>query len=149
MLTQNSSSRNSLIQQINIYENIENIMHAVAESSVKHSYESIQEPFVSRYENHFDPRKNLDEEFEIAVNGPSLSNCNRVCDAMDKYWRDKSCFWHFFKTTILESFTEDDSVVLTRMKSAFYGYLNLLRSNGTMFSYLYFILSLYHHVKCD
>ena len=48
------------------------------------------------YENHFDARRSTDEdtsnqEFEIAVNGPSLAHCETVVsEAMDLYWRDKS-----------------------------------------------------------
>ena len=59
--------------------------------SVKHSCESVLESFVSRYENHFDVRRNSNEEtanqeFEIAVNGPNLANCDSVVsEAMDDY----------------------------------------------------------------
>ena len=57
------------------FENVEMIMQAIAVCSVKHSCESVLESFVSRYENHFDARRNTDEdtsneEFEIAVNVP-------------------------------------------------------------------------------
>ena len=51
---------------------------------------------MSRYENHFDARRSTDEEtsnqeFEIAVNGPSLAHCDTVVrEAMDNYWREKS-----------------------------------------------------------
>ena len=50
---------------------------------MKHSCESVLESFVSRYENHFDSRRSTDEEtsneeFEIAVNGPSLAHCDGI-----------------------------------------------------------------------
>ena len=64
------------------------------------------------------------EEFEIAVNGPSLAHCEAVvCDAMDSYWRGKSKDgtgeWHFFKTTVLERLVkcEENSEVLHRILS--------------------------------
>ena len=65
------------------YKHVEMIMQAIAVSSVKHSCESVLESFVSRYENHFDARRSVDEdtaneEFEIAVNGPSLAHCDSV-----------------------------------------------------------------------
>ena len=82
---------------------------------------------MSRYENHFDSRRSKDEdtssqEFEIAVNGPNLAHCDRVvCEAMDKYWREKSkeglgeC--HFYKVSVIEKLRKYDgkSEVLHRM----------------------------------
>ena len=50
---------------------------------------------MSRFENHFDMRRNVDEdasnqEFEITSNGPNLANCDGVVkDAMEDYWRSK------------------------------------------------------------
>ena len=41
-----------------LYKNIEMIMQALAVSSVKVSCESVLESFVSKYENHFDERRN-------------------------------------------------------------------------------------------
>ena len=64
---------------------------------------------MSRYDNHFDARRSSDEdtsnqEFDIAVNGPNLAHCDGVeCEAMDKYWREKSKEglgeWHFIKVS--------------------------------------------------
>ena len=70
-----------------LFLNIEHVMHAIAVCVVKHSCESVLESFVSRYEYHFDPRRNVDEqtsneEFEIAVDSV-------VIEAMDSYWREK------------------------------------------------------------
>ena len=53
------------------------------------------------------------DEFEIAVNGPNLANCDSVVrEAMGLYWGRKP--WHFFKDSIVES---GDSV-LKRLKAS-------------------------------
>ena len=95
--------------------------------SVKHRCESVLESFVSRYEYHFDARRSTNkdtsnEEFEIAVNGPSLAHCETVItEAMDLYWRSKTKDglgdWHFFRTTVLERLKKHDegSEVLDRI----------------------------------
>ena len=82
---------------------------------------------MSRYENHFDARRSTDEEtsnqeFEIAVNGPSLARCDTVVrEAMDNYWREKSHdgvgVWHFFRTSVMEKLQiyEENSEVMDRM----------------------------------
>ena len=94
--------------------------------SLKHICESVLESFVSRYENHFDSRRSTNEEtsneeFDIAVNGPSLAHCDGIGqEAKDKYWKDKSNDgkvggeWHFYKKSVLEKLSslEDNSVVL-------------------------------------
>ena len=59
------------------------IMQAFTVSSVKVSCESFLESFVSRYENHFDVRRNIsedgaNEEFEVAINGPNLANSDSI-----------------------------------------------------------------------
>ena len=67
------------------------ILQTMAVASVKHSCESILESFVSKYENHFDIRRNVNEEsaneeFEIAVNGPNLAHSHSVMfEAMNLY----------------------------------------------------------------
>ena len=72
-----------------LYLDIEMILQAMAVASVKHSCESILESFVSKFENHFDERRNVDEatateEFEIIVNGPKLAHSEAVVkEAMD------------------------------------------------------------------
>ena len=96
---------------------------------MKHSCESVLESFVSRYENHFDSRRSTDEEtsneeFEIAVNGPSLAHCDGIVqEAMDKYWKDKSKNgkfadeWQFYKKSVLEKLNslENNWVDLNKM----------------------------------
>ena len=71
------------------YAGIEMIMQAITVYSVKQTVESVLESLVSKYENHFTHNRNMDEEhineeFEIATNGPCLAfftlvqwwNCN-------------------------------------------------------------------------
>ena len=94
---------------------------------MKQSCESVLESFVSRYENHFDYRRNTDEdasneEFEIAVNGPNLAHCDTVVEeAMKLYWRSKSADgvgdWHFVRTSVIEKLKNKtgESQVLSRM----------------------------------
>ena len=90
-------------QKEKLYIDIEMILQTMAVASVKHSCESILESFVSKYENHFHIRRNVNEEsfnkeFEIAVNGPNLAHSDSVIiEAMNLYWKGKP--WHFFKTT--------------------------------------------------
>ena len=45
-----------------LFKSIEMVLQAVAVCSVKHSCESVLESFVSRYENHFDSRRNTEED---------------------------------------------------------------------------------------
>ena len=81
-------------------------MHTIAVAAVKHSCESILESFVSEYENHFDERRNVNEntaneESTIAVNGPNLAHADSVIlQAMDLYWQGKSR--HFYRSSPLE-----------------------------------------------
>ena len=99
------------------------ILKAVSVSAVKHLCESVLESLVSKFENHFDCRRNLGEdssaeEFEIAVNGPSLAHCDSIVkEAMDLYWQGK--LWHFFKTSVVEKFGQAGakSSVLKRLAS--------------------------------
>ena len=105
-----------------LYIDIEMVLHAMAVASVKHSCESILESFVSKYENHFDARRNVDEEtaneeFEIAVNGPNLAHSDSVIiDEMNLYWKGKP--WHFHRSSI-ELFKNPSEIsnVLKRLKS--------------------------------
>ena len=72
--------------------------------AVKVSVESVVESLVSRYEVHFDAKRQLKEEhaleeMEIAENGPELVHADRLLSlAMDKYWKEKDSAdgtWHF------------------------------------------------------
>ena len=76
-----------------LFKDIEMIMEWMAVSAAKHSCESVLESYVSMYENHFDSRRNTEEdganeEFAIANNGPNLANNDSVIkEAMDDYWK--------------------------------------------------------------
>ena len=91
-----------------LFKSIELIMQAIAVCAIKHSCESVLESFVSRYENHFDSRRNTEEsatneEFEIAVNGPNLANCDGVVmEAMTSYWSSRGGDMHFFRKSVIE-----------------------------------------------
>ena len=89
-----------------LYLGCEEVVYCIAVASVKHSCESILESFVSRYEVHFDQRRNLgseeaiNEEFAIAVNGPNIAQCDNIIkEAMDKYWQESTIKWHFFRVS--------------------------------------------------
>ena len=104
-----------------LFEGIEMVIQAMATSAVKHSCESVLESLVSKFENHFDLCRNMGEdsaadEFEIAVNGPSLAHSDSVVkEAMQLYWKGNP--WHFFKTSVVEKLGEggDKSCVLKRL----------------------------------
>ena len=104
-----------------LYKNIEMVMQTITVCAVKHSCESVLESFVSKYENQFDSRRNTEEaatneEFEIATNGPNISDCDSVVrEAMDLYWKGEA--WHFFRSSIIEKLKtfKGDSQVMDRM----------------------------------
>ena len=106
-----------------LFKGIEMVLQAVAVCAVKHSCESVLESFVSRYENHFDSRRNTEEdatneEFEVAVNGPNLANSASVVkEAMDLYWSSRGGFWHFYRRTVIEKLKvfKGDSEVMNRL----------------------------------
>ena len=103
-----------------LYLNIKMIMQDISVYCVKQSVESVLESLVSRYENHFNQNRNLDEdhmneEFAIAVNGPTLQYCSNVVEeAMDKYWGDKP--WHFFTQSSMFN-PDSESTVIKRLKN--------------------------------
>ena len=90
----------------NLFNGIEMVMQAMAVSSVKQSCESVLESMVSKYENHFSFNRNMSEdkvndEFFVAVNGPSLGHCDNVIEkSMNSYWKHKE--WHFYRTTVMD-----------------------------------------------
>ena len=106
-----------------LFKDIEMVMQAIAVCAVKLSCESVLESFVSRYENHFDSRRNAEEdatneEFEVAVNGPNLANCGSVVkEAMDHYWGSKGGSWHFYRSSVAERLKvyKGDSEVINRL----------------------------------
>jgi hypothetical protein len=103
-----------------LYRDIEMVMHAMSCMMVVQSCESVLESLVSQYENHFDDRRNVDEEtaneeFNISVNGPCLAHSDVVLkEAMDNYWGKSP--WHFVRSTRLEHMIPlSDSTVLKRL----------------------------------
>ena len=99
------------------YRGIEMVLHVLAVASTKVSCESVLESFVSRYENHFDSRRNMsedgaNEEFLIAQNGPPLGKCDvTVRKAMESYWGHRSK-WHFTRTAKnIKAYTLDSKVL--------------------------------------
>ena len=109
----------------NFFEDTQLVLQAMACASVKVSCESILESFTSKFENHFDLRRNVDEEsssqeFEISQNGPSYANCDGVVkEAMRNYWMEngKNGAWHFTRTSADRFLKKLDhgSVVLDRL----------------------------------
>ena len=92
-------------------------MQAITVYCVKQSVESVLESLVSKYENHFTHNRNMDEnnineEFEIATNGPALPFCAKVVEeAMNKYWDGKP--WHFYRKTFDP---QNESKVIKKLK---------------------------------
>ena len=72
------------------------------------------ESFVSKYENYFAERRNVDEataneEFEICVIGPNLANSEAVVkEARDLHWGGKS--WHFYRTSRLDKLVNPSGI---------------------------------------
>ena len=91
-----------------LFTGVELTLHSIVTSAVKVSVESVVESLVSRYEVHFDAKRQLKEdhaleEMEIAENGPELVHADRLLSlAMDKYWKEKDSAdgtWHFCHNT--------------------------------------------------
>ena len=104
-----------------LYSGTELTLHSIVTSAVKVSVESVVESLVSRYEVHFDAKRQLKEEhaleeMEIAENGPELVHADRLLSlAMDKYWKEKGTSdgtWHFcHKTDDIRTYNKDSKVV--------------------------------------
>ena len=81
------------------------IAHIILTGCVKTSVESVEEPLVSRYENHFTSSRQLDEdnaldEMIISENGPALHYADDLLDrATNRYWAENSenGKWHFIQ----------------------------------------------------
>ena len=104
-----------------LFTGVELTLHSIVTSAVKVSVESVVESLVSRYEVHFDAKRQLKEdhaleEMEIAENGPELVHADRLLSlAMDKYWKEKDSAdgtWHFcHKTNDIRTYSKDSKVV--------------------------------------
>ena len=103
-----------------LYSGIELTLQSIATSAVKISVESVVESLVSRYESHFDAKRQLKEinaldEMEISENGPDLVHADKILtSAMSKYWQDKSKdgVWHFcHKSDDIRTYNKNSKVV--------------------------------------
>ena len=92
-----------LLTEHDLYSGVELTLQSIVASAVKISVESVVESLVSRYETHFDKKRQLKEvhaleEMEIAENGPELVHADKILtNAMEKYWHENSRdgVWHF------------------------------------------------------
>ena len=116
-----------------LFKGVEMILHAIAVASTKASCESVLESYVSRYEIHFNARRNMGEdgankEFVIAQNGPSIVKCDRVVKkAMESYCSEKGqTSWHFIRTAQRTKMFQMGCKVLekTAKKSSHLGFMN-------------------------
>ena len=95
-----------LSSTMKLYKGNEVMMHCLSTVAVKYSVESSVESLISRYEVHFDKKRQLTEEnahqeMVIAENGPVLVHATPLLTrALDKYFLNetKSSDWHFFST---------------------------------------------------
>ena len=107
-----------------LYKEVEIIVHCICAGAVKISVESVVESLVSRYENHFTPKRqdtkedNALQEMTISENGPLLQHADNVIEAaMRQYWRKNSDNgqWHFIRRSeCIRSYTGGASKVIGR-----------------------------------
>ena len=119
-----------LLCESKLFTGIELTLHSTTTAAVKTSVESVVESLVSRYETHFDAKRQLKEvhaldEMIIAENGPNLVHADKLLtSAMDKYWKEKSQdgSWHFcHRSEDIRTFSNNSKVVqkLLNVKSKF------------------------------
>lgn len=91
-----------LNSNLNLFVNIELVMHVICGASVIMSVESVVESIVSQYENRQSKFRNLSElrannEMMIAVNGPNLAHSDSLLEkALNTYFKHhKNGKWHF------------------------------------------------------
>ena len=108
-----------LLGSSKFYRGTEMILQAICVAAVKFSVESVLESLISIYEHHYRDNRPLDdvsaaEEFQIAVNGPSLAHYDGVVfSAMSQYWRKKkTASWNFIR----QLFTGEPSSVVKRLR---------------------------------
>ena len=109
-----------LLSDQNLSCGIELTLQSVVTAAVKISVESVVESLVSRYETHFDKKRQLQEthaleEMEIAENGPHLVHADKILKtAMNKYWAENSTdgVWHFcHKSSDIRTYSNHSKVV--------------------------------------
>ena len=115
-----------LLGKEGLCDGIELTLQSVVTAAVKISVESVVESLVSRYETHFDKKRQLKEEYaleemEIAENGPDFVHADKILvSAMGKYWQEmsKDRVWHFcHKTSDIRTYTKSSKVVEKFLKS--------------------------------
>lgn len=91
-----------LTSKLKMFDGIELIIHIICAASVAMSVESIVESIVSMYENRQSKFRNIgekrgNEEMMIAVNGPEISNADKILKkALDNYFKNhRDGKWHF------------------------------------------------------
>lgn len=113
-------SKSLICSEEDVFSGIELTLHSNPTAAVKVSVESVVENLVSRYENHFDKKRQLKEtcaldEMEIAENGPELVHADSIFSrVMNKYWHEMSQAgtWHFcHKTDDIRTFYKNSKVV--------------------------------------
>ena len=115
-----------LLEDEKLFLGIELTLHCIAAAAVKVSVESVVESLVSRFEVHFDAKRQLKEshaleEMEIAENGPELVHADKLLNnAMDKYWNSKAQSdgsWHFcHKSEDIRTYSKQSKVVQKLLK---------------------------------
>ena len=115
-----------LLGKEGLCDGIELTLQSVVTAAVKISVESVVESLVSRYETHFDKKRQLNEEYaleemEIAENGRELVHADKILvSAMGKYWQEmsKDGVWHFcHKTSDIRTYTKSSKVGEKFLKS--------------------------------
>ena len=109
-----------LLSEHDLYSGVELTLHCIVTAAVKISVESVVESLVSRYETHFDKKRQLKEihaleEMEIAENGPELVHADKILTkAMSEYWAENSVDgkWHFcHKSNDIRTYSNNSKVV--------------------------------------
>ena len=116
----------TILKDSKLFDGIELTLHIICTAAVKVSVESVVESLVSRYEVHFDSKRQLSEEhaleeMEISENGPDMANADNVlASAMHKYWsvKSKDSFWHFcHKSQDMRTYKSKSKVVDRLLKA--------------------------------
>ena len=108
-----------------LYKGNEVVMHCLTTCAVKYSVESSVESLISRYETHFDKKRQLKEEnshqeMVIAENGPILIHATPLLTrALNKYFLNEtqSGEWHFFPTDETRFCLTEASKTVKRLQS--------------------------------
>ena len=108
-----------------LYKGNEIMMHSLCVVAVKYSVESSVESLISRYETHFDRKRQLTEEnahheMVIAESGPILVHADPLLTrALNKYFRNETQKgeWHFYHTDESRFYPPEESKTIKRLQS--------------------------------